>query len=205
MTTLIGFDIETYTGGFCPDGERTGLDPRYTRVTSAAVWSGTSGEYFADEAEQKLLKNLNEWFMDFPDRSATIVTWNGANFDLPFVALRAICNGVPLGLSLRDCAARPFKYRLCPGYDAGQVGSWGGLDHVDLMYSYKEYALEHDVKYSLKPVGRSLGFNPIEVDASQMELLSPEEQRAYNLSDSSLTHDIGLITDLEPWRDSAAV
>jgi uncharacterized protein YprB with RNaseH-like and TPR domain len=201
---LIGFDIETDTSGVCPDGERTGLDPRYTRIISAAVWSDVDREFFADEAEQKLLRNINEYFMDVRDKSSTILTWNGSQFDWPSYLTRAQCNGVATGISWRISPDRPPKYRTCPGYDGGLVISYGGLDHVDLMYPYKAYAEKHDIKQSLKPVTTHLGLNPIEVDATQMELLSDEELREYNLSDVRVTYEAGQFIDLDPWRDSVA-
>jgi uncharacterized protein YprB with RNaseH-like and TPR domain len=201
---LIGFDIETDTSGVCPDGERTGLDPRYTRVISAAVWSDLGGEFFVHENEQTLLRQIDSWFRAtanvFP--GGTVLTWNGANFDLPFILTRSQINGIIPGLTTRVSPARPPKYRTCPGYDGGLLGSWYGLDHVDLMYAYKEYAEAHGIRQGLKPVAKELGFDPIEVDASVMQALSDEELREYNLSDVRVTHSIGQVTNLGPWRDS---
>jgi uncharacterized protein YprB with RNaseH-like and TPR domain len=201
---LIGFDIETDTSGVCPDGERTGLDPRYTRVISAAVWSDKDREFFADEAENKLLRRINEYFMDVSDKNSTILTWNGRNFDMPSIVTRAQVNGVATGLTWRISPDRPPKYRTCPGYDGGLVVSWGGLDHVDLMYAYKEYADAHGIRQGLKPVTTELGLNPIEVDASKMQDLSRRKLRKYNLSDVRVTYGAGQVIDLDPWRDSRA-
>lgn len=198
----IGLDIETDTSGVTPDGERTGLDPRYTPILSAALWLGSTGEFFDDESEKRLISNINECIMDQVRSFSTLITWNGANFDMPFIKSRSIMNGLNIGLRLRDSDLRPPKYRVCPGYTHGQIAQWGTLDHVDIMYAYKDFALSRGIRQGLKPVARALGFDPIEVDASKMELLSRPELRLYNLSDVRVTSQVADVTDLEPYRDS---
>jgi uncharacterized protein YprB with RNaseH-like and TPR domain len=79
---------------------------------------------------------------------------------------------------------------------------WGKLDHVDLVYAYREYSDENGLERRLKPVARSLGLNPIEVDATATSDLSAEELEAYNLSDVRVTHALGARIDLDAWRDS---
>jgi DNA polymerase elongation subunit (family B) len=204
---LVGFDLETFTDGTDPTGAPLGLDPRYTHIISAAVWTDNSHEFFVNASERKLLSAVNEFFMDIADKESVVVTWNGANFDLPFVVTRAAANDLKTGISYVTSPLRPPKYRTCPGFDGGLLASWGGLDHVDIMYPYKAYAEEHDIKYSLKPVTTYLGLDPIEVDATKMQDLSDQELEAYNLSDVRVTHGAALLMDpavFNFWRDSRA-
>ena len=204
---LYGLDIETNTkgrawppeSGLMTNGERKGLDPRYTHIISVAV-SAEDDVFFDDGKEADILRNLNDWFA--ARSPGTIVTWNGANFDIPFLVTRSAKTGVPLDLRTQVSALRPPKYRICPGHGGGLVAAWGAHDHVDLMYAYKEYAEENGIRQGLKPVTAHLGLNPIEVDATQMELLSKEELRAYNTSDVVVTRKAGELIDLTPWRDS---
>lgn len=204
---LIGFDIETFTDGIDPFGDPLGLDPRYTHVISAAVWTDNSHEFFVNANEKKLLSTINEFFMDVPDKESTVVTWNGANFDLPFIVTRSTVNGLESGISYVTSPLRPAKYRVCPGFDGGLLVSWGGLDHVDVMYAYKAYAEEHGLEHRLKPVTTALGLDPIEVNATKMQDLSDVELEAYNLSDVRVTHGAALLLPpavFDFWRDSRA-
>lgn len=198
----VALDIETYTGGVTPDGERTGLDPRYTPIISVAATFAHEGEFFAYPHERDILAALEEWMREFAPQAELLVTWNGANFDLPFLATRAAMNNIEISLSLRPSELRPPKYRVCPGYSAGQLANWAGTDHVDLMYAYEDFARTSNIRWGLKPVARAMGLDPIEVDATNMEALSNDELRLYNLSDVDTTLELSYLSDITPWRDS---
>jgi hypothetical protein len=50
-----------------------------------------------------------------------------------------------------------------------------------------EYATDNNVKWSLKPVARSLGMDPVEVDRANTHLLSQEVLAEYVASDAVVT------------------
>ena len=199
---LIGFDIETDTSQTEPGGARSGLDPRYSRVISAAAWADNGHEYFARSSEALLLGDIAQYMGDVGKEDGTLLTWNGANFDLPFLVSRAWENSVKLGLVWQVSSNRPAKYRHCPGFDGGLVARWGELDHVDVSYAYREYAEAQGLEWRLKPVAKSFGLEPVEVDSTATSDLSPAELEVYNLSDVRITHGLGSRIDLDLWRDS---
>ena len=197
---LYALDLETYTG----DGG--GLDPTVasTRITSAAIFCDDGAVVFDDLDEARLLRALNAWFADPATSSGTIVTWNGANFDLPFLLTRAAHCGVELDLRAEVHETRKPKYSTCPGHDGGYVASWGPHDHVDLMYAYRAYADEHGLRCGLKPMARHFGHNPIEVSRTDMEALTVAERCAYNVSDVEVTYHLAARIDITDWLDSRA-
>jgi hypothetical protein len=61
---------------------------------------------------------------------------------------------------------------------------------MDVAYELKEYAEVQGVPWNLKPVARSLGFDPVEVDRSKVHLLSPKEMADYVASDALVTREL---------------
>ncbi len=92
---LYGLDIET-------DTSIDGLDPTVGAVVAVAVSSAERDVVLTGD-ESLLLARLDRHLAGLA--AGTIVTWNGASFDLPFLAERARRRGVPLGLRLwnRSC------------------------------------------------------------------------------------------------------
>lgn len=76
------------------------LDHGY-RLKRVGVVAGSPGD--PDGRERGLLED----FSRFVGRERPVlVTYNGRRFDLPVIALRALCHGVPLGWYYRDRASR---------------------------------------------------------------------------------------------------
>ena len=198
MPVHYAVDIETWTG----DGG--GLDPTVesTRITSVAIYSGDAAVVFDDHDEARLLRSLRNWLLDESTEPGIIVTWNGANFDMPFLMTRSALCGVELGIHGVTSAERAPKYQACPGHDGGYAVAWGAHDHVDLMYAWREYADAAGIRHGLKPVAQHAGLDPIVVDASHMEALSIAEQCAYNISDVEVTWRLAQMVDITPWLDS---
>jgi DNA polymerase elongation subunit (family B) len=204
---FIGFDIETDTSGIMSNGEPMGLDPRETKITSAALRGNDFLVVFDDPCEGRLLRSVNTFLMDTATEPSIIATWNGSNFDMPFFYYRSRLLGVETDLRMKETTdLRPAKYRVCPGFNGGLFAQWGPHDHVDISYVYKDLAEANGVKHSLKPVAIAYGLHPIEVNTERMQILSVAERAAYNASDSEITHTLaglagraGLIT---PWLDS---
>lgn len=175
---LYALDIET-------DTTVDGLDPHVAAVRSVAVY-GDDGALAIDHMNEKvLLENLVD-FLAGVERGA-VVTWNGSCFDLPFLDTRFKLHGIQAGLVLQLSDDRPPKYQATPGYQGGYRARFGAHDHVDIAYAYRLIAESLRVKWSLKPVSKALGHDPVVVDAAHVDELSVSERLIYNLSDVEMT------------------
>lgn len=207
MNAIYALDLETCTN----PGD--GLDPTnpLTRITSAAIFFGPAkgvdgpegSVVFDDPDEARLLRSLNAWFCDESTEPGLIVTWNGANFDIPFLLTRSAFLGVELDLQAQLSELRAPKYGPCRGHAGGYVANWGPHDHADVWPSFIEIANRAGIKTGLKPVANYFGYNPIVVDRQQMESLTVPERCAYNISDVEVTYRLALLADdLDARRDS---
>lgn len=193
---LYDLDFETFTG----DGH--GLDPTYptTRITSVSIYFGPSvagagpeGVLALDDPnEKRLLRAVDEFFMDSSTEPGIVVTWNGSGFDGPFYSTRAERHGLTHGLRLQPTHLRPSKYGPITGHDSEYLLAWGPHDHADIYHAYIPMAKAAGISASLKPVGRLMGLDPIEVDRERMELLTVAERTAYNVSDGETTYRLAL-------------
>src|SRR5205814_3368936 len=59
-----------------------------------------------DAGERELLQDLSRWV---GKARPVLVTYNGRAFDLPVIALRALCHGVPLSWYYREKGVR-YRY-----------------------------------------------------------------------------------------------
>ncbi len=193
---MYALDIETSTDGV------NGLDPSESHITSVAIYDGTDGVVF-DGDEAQLLIFLESHVANLPE--GTIVTWNGAAFDLPWLADRYAFHGIPTTLAVELSDERKPSYDPIPGHKGGYLGQWGVHDHIDVMQQYRMDAKAEGLRYGLKPTARRFGIEVIEVDRENMHLLTREEERAYVLSDVVATHILASrIFDLilNYWSDS---
>ena len=169
--TIVALDIET-----------TGLDPQSSRVLAVALSSRGADNVLTDDGEARLLENLERTIAGLP-ADATLVTWNGEGFDLPFLAERYEFHGVPTSLQLRPRNVIG-KYGR-PRFEA----TWGGRPHVDIAYAYRSRAESLGVEWSLKPLARALGHDPVEVDRNgkAIENMPLRLLKAYAASDARVT------------------
>ena len=146
-------------------------------------------------SEMQLLQTLASVLANRAREATCLTTWNGSVFDLPFIIDReAATSSVHHLRTMLQLAYDPkvwVKYDPLPGHEGGYrariIAGGATLDHLDVAPVARPFADEHGIKCSLKPVGRALGFDPIEVDASKMHLLSDAERAAYVGSDAILT------------------
>jgi len=75
---------------------------RVKHIGLVTTQPGEAGES-ADQRERALLGELSRLIGEL---RPVIVTYNGRSFDLPVIALRALCHGVPLRWYYRDRAIR---------------------------------------------------------------------------------------------------
>lgn len=103
---------------------------RYAGRSTRCLWEHGEGE---DEAETSLVggfaDDMKACFEAQP--STTIVTWNGRNFDLPVLSMRALKLGVPWGWYYAD---RDVRYR------------YSAEGHLDLMDFLADYGAARSMK-----------------------------------------------------------
>jgi DNA polymerase elongation subunit (family B) len=177
VDAIVALDIET-----------TGLDPSKHRVVAVGL-VGPQGRYaILDGDEKRLLAKLETFVRKIPAH-AYLVTWNGEEFDLPFLAGRFSRLGVRTTLKLSRKRGR--------GKYGGRVYEvhWGGKGHVDIAPMFRQIAETKQIPWNLKPVARAmLGNNPIEEDrrGPAIAALSAQRLERYVLSDAEITRQLAL-------------
>jgi len=182
MLTALDIETETRFGG--------GLDPLGSAVVAVALaFEGGNTAVFDDADEATLLARVDEVLRS---RHGLLLTWNGAGFDLPFIAVRARILGIDntLGLLTRQDPTLPAKYAPPPGLGDPVRARWHSTAHVDVAHLYRSFAEDHGLQWSLKPIARHHGLEPVEVDRTAIHELSPAELEAYVASDALVTLDL---------------
>jgi len=175
--TVYGLDIET-------DTTENGLDPSIASVVTVAV-SGDGWEEIFSGRESTLLCDLDQCLRSLS--SGVIATWNGAAFDLPFIADRADVHGLDLGLRLELDPSMAMRHAPLPGHRGSYRGAWYTHHHVDAYRLYRgDVGPTLRVSCSLKSIARLVGLAPLEVDRSAIHDLSREALHAYAASDARL-------------------
>ena len=177
-TPLVGFDIET-------DTSVGGLDPETAGIVAMAVSTDSGDEVFTG-TESEILRRTDELLAAMGP--GLLVTWNGASFDLPFVARRAEMLGIPLGLEVRDDPTRRTNRE--PGRRSVR-GRWHRLVHLDGYLLYRaDVGRSLGLSCGLKPLARFVGMQPVELDRAQLHLVSQEQMTAYVASDARTAADL---------------
>lgn len=174
---VYGLDIET-------DTTVDGLDPAASAVVTVALSQDGADEVFTGP-ESELLIELDLRLAEL--EPGVLATWNGAAFDLPFLADRARRCGVGLGLDLRLDPAIRMAHRPLPGHDGAYRAAWHGHRHVDAYRLYRgDVGPALRLSCSLKSIARFVGLLPIEVDRTRIHVLEAEALHAYASSDARL-------------------
>lgn len=166
------------------DLETTGLDPQTDRITHAAIWDNRGkGHVFAAKNEASLLEALDAHIA--AAGYETLYTWNGEGFDLNFIRIRSLRNGVENGLRIAETGERS-KYGT-PRWDGDWQYPQGRTAHVDVSYLWQPWCEANGVRWKLKPLAEHFGLNPIELDTSDMSQYDDAEITDYVLSDVRVT------------------
>jgi uncharacterized protein YprB with RNaseH-like and TPR domain len=174
---VYGLDIET-------DTTENGLDPRVASVVTVAL-AGPGYEEVFTGPEASLLLDVDERLAQL--EPGVIATWNGAAFDLPFLADRAALHGVSLGLRLQHDAAITMRRAPLPGHRGAYRASWFDHGHLDAYRLYRgDVGPALRISCSLKSIARFVGLAPVEVDRTRIHDLSNEALHAYAASDARL-------------------
>jgi DNA polymerase elongation subunit (family B) len=164
--------------------ERMGLSPFYGRICSFSSYSKSSQYYktideSSDEAEIELINHILESLIVGEIETNKIITWNGFNFDLPFIYKRACLLKIPLP---RGCPGLKYwtkKYTTEP--------------HCDLMMELAGWNTEQ--KMNLDEAGKCfLGRGKTERDYSTyVDLIEAGDSKLIgidNLCDTGITFDL---------------
>ena len=180
---VYGLDIET-------DTTHDGLDPRVSPIVAVAI-AGPDESIVFGGVETNLLHELDEYLERLA--AGVLVTWNGARFDVPFLADRARLCEVDLGLRLvADSRSRTHREPL-PGHAGGYLASWYNHSHLDAYAVFRaDVGASLGIPCGLKPLARLLGLTPVEVDASAIHTLSKADVDAYVASDAEITRELAL-------------
>lgn len=174
---VYGLDIET-------DTSENGLDPRVAAVVTIAL-AGPGYEEVFTGPEPELLAEVDERLRQL--EPGVLATWNGAAFDLPFIADRAALYGMHLGLRLRLDPAITMRRAPLPGHRGAYRAGWHGHDHLDAYRVYRgDVGPALRISCSLKSIARFVGLVPVEVDRTRIHDLSNEALHAYAASDARL-------------------
>lgn len=133
---VYGLDIETaFPSGprpaSCSDpapGAAPAVDPRHTVVARAVVSTAADDHVFEGD-ETELLTALDAALAAL--EPGVIATWNGSEFDLPYLADRAGARGVLLGLRLAADPRRRLRGGTLPGHRSAYRAAWYGHRHLD--------------------------------------------------------------------------
>lgn len=175
-TPLYGLDIET-------DTSAGGLDPARAGVMAVAL-STPDGETVFTGEEAGLLVSLDRHLACLDP--GVVVTWNGAAFDLPFLAERAQRRSVRLGLTLMWDVSTPAPHEPLPGHPGRYRGVWHGHRHLDAYRAYRAFT-PPTLPCGLKATARREGLVAVEQDAAAVHLLGLDDMRRYVASDASVT------------------
>jgi DNA polymerase elongation subunit (family B) len=174
---VYGLDIET-------DTTVDGLNPDVSPVVTVALSNPAYAEVFAGR-EDEILYDLDERLAEL--EPGVIATWNGAAFDLPFLADRAALHGIALGLRLRLDRSIAMHHDPLPGHPGSYRARWHRHGHVDAYRLYRaDVGTSLRVSCSLKSIARLVGLRPIEVDRTKIHDLNHEALHAYASSDARL-------------------
>ena len=164
------------------DIETSGLDPADAEILAVGI-TDSDGSQAATGDEASILGEVVAYLRTLTS-GATLVTWNGAEFDLPFIQARAHRLDLDIGLRIEP-TGEIGKYGK-PLYE----GTWVGHNHVDIAPAYRTIAEQAGIRWSLKPVARHiLGMDPIEVDrrGAAIAAMPRRELIAYVCSDTTIT------------------
>jgi uncharacterized protein YprB with RNaseH-like and TPR domain len=174
---VYGLDIET-------DTTVNGLDSEVAAVVTVALSHDDYDEVFSGD-ETTIFVDLDTRLAELTP--GVLATWNGAAFDLPFLADRAALLDLPIGLHLRADPGIRMRHEPLPGHDGAYRARWYRHGHIDAYRLYRgDVGPALRVSCSLKSIARLVGLAPLQVDRTRIHDLSREVLHAYAASDARL-------------------
>lgn len=168
------------------DIEATGLNPWEDRVVSIGLVDARTNAWFYDDPDREtvILEQIEEHMRQ--TRIDTLVGWNNTEFDLPFLAVRMVLNGIDMVPFIKP-SGLIGKYGK-PRYE----GAWYGATFDDTAYLWEKMAKDHGVRWSLKAFAKFMGLDVVEMDFSTKSILDldKEERERYCISDARLAMEL---------------
>ena len=161
-----------------------GLSPFYGRICSSATFGPDGGQFkvipeISDSAEIELISEILQGFKIGEQETNFVITWNGYNFDFPFVYLRAALLKIPLPPNCMSLNYWQKKFSNMPHCDMMQeLSGWGkeklcGLDEAGRCFLGKSKA-PHDFSKFPELIQTGKG----------------DEIGIYNLQDAEITFEL---------------
>ena len=192
---VYGLDIETDTSpsfGEAPD-------PRVARVRTVALSMPAGDRTFIGD-EPELLGELDEVLRQL--QPGIVATWNGAAFDLPYLADRAEMWGLHLGLRLAADQHLRVRGEVLRGHAGAYRAGWYGHRHLDASRLYRSGRRPLiDVDELLRSIGlrsarrRESGAGPADV---------PDTELTHKATHAFATNDARLVRVMVEQRLPAA-
>lgn len=123
---IYGIDIET-------DVRAGSIDPAVAPIRAIALSVRNAEDTFTGD-EATILRSVDERLAELAP--GVLATWNGAVFDLPYIADRARRLDVSLGLVLCADRRRQVERALLPGHECAYRATWGEHRHLDTFRLY---------------------------------------------------------------------
>ncbi|MFV0317664.1 MAG: ribonuclease H-like domain-containing protein [Microthrixaceae bacterium] len=184
-TTLVGFDIDLVGFDIETDTSTGGLDPASSQIVAVALSSSDGDEVFLG-SELDILTAVDRRIAEFDH--GLLVTWNGAGFDLPFVAHRSALIGLDTGLATREDPTR--RSPRDPDRPAVR-GRWHNLVHLDGYQLYRaDVGRTLGLSCGLKPLAKLAGMTPVELDRTELHLATSDSVARYVASDARLAAEL---------------
>lgn len=170
--------------------DKMALSPFYGRICSFATFGANGGLYktimeISDAAEIEIVSEMLELFQIGEEGTNLIITWNGYNFDFPFVYLRAALLKIPLPPNCPSLRYWQKKFSNNPHCDMMQeLSGWGkekmcGLDEAGKRFLGKSKT-PHDFTKFIELIKSGKG----------------DEIGIYNLGDAETTYELYQILNL---------
>jgi uncharacterized protein YprB with RNaseH-like and TPR domain len=174
---VYGLDIET-------DTTVNGLDSEVAPVVTVALSHDDYDEVFSGD-ELTILADVDARLAELAP--GVLATWNGAAFDLPFLADRAALLDLAIGLRLHHDPGIRMHHEPLPGHPGAYRARWHRHGHIDAYRLYRgDVGPALRVSCSLKSIARLVGLAPLQVDRTRIHDLSREVLHAYAASDARL-------------------
>ncbi len=192
LPPVYGLDIET-------DTATDGLDPTVGRILCVGLAAAGGEIVLAHHDEAELLRSVDRWLAELAP--GVLATWNGAAFDLPYLATRARLLGVPSGLRLALDPGIVVRGEPLPGHEGAYRGAWHGHRHLDAYRLFRaDVGPALRMSCSLKAVAGLAGLAAVDADASRVHELPRAVLHAYVASDARCTRELAL----RRWPTAAA-
>ena len=124
---IYGIDIET-------DTSSNGLDPAVAARASPSPCPAARSTRSSSVRRRSCSRTLDTRLASLAP--GVLATWNGATFDLPFIADRARLLGVGIGLHLCLDRRLTLDRPTLPGHGGAYRGAWGHHAHLDTFRLY---------------------------------------------------------------------